>query len=74
MNNKPIAIRISEDLDNRLTKLAKMTNRSKGFYAREAIATHIEDLEDTYLALQLSESIGKTYTLEEVEKMCDLDP
>jgi len=45
-----LALRLPEDIENRLTELSRRTGRTKSFYAREAILTHLEDLEDAYLA------------------------
>lgn len=45
-----LALRLPPELEARLDALAKKTGRTKSFYAREAIAEHIEDLEDLYLA------------------------
>ena len=47
-----LAIRLPEDLENRLEALAKRTGRTKTFYARQAIERHLEDLEDIYDAEQ----------------------
>ncbi|MGL5130860.1 MAG: type II toxin-antitoxin system RelB family antitoxin, partial [Aeromonas popoffii] len=47
-----LAIRLPDDIETRLTVLAAQTGRTKTFYAREAILTHLEDLEDYYLAAQ----------------------
>ena len=47
-----LAIRLPVDIEARLEVLAKATGRTKTFYAREAIVSHIEDLEDLYLAEQ----------------------
>ena len=49
---KQTAIRLSDDLNERLVNLAKQTGRTVTYYMREAIATHIDDLEDIYLAEQ----------------------
>jgi len=68
-----IALRLSPELDKRLTMLAKKTHRSKSYYAREALERYIEDLEDYYLGLAVQDNPGTVYTLSEVEKMCDLD-
>ena len=68
-----IALRLTHELDKRLTMLAKKTHRSKSYYVREALEHYIEDLEDYYLAMHVLENPGKIYTLEEVEKMCELD-
>ena len=45
-----LAVRIDESLEKRLSALAARTGRTKTFYAREAIETHLDDLEDFYLA------------------------
>jgi RHH-type rel operon transcriptional repressor/antitoxin RelB len=60
-----LAIRLPEDIEKRLEKLAKRTGRTKTFYAREAILEHIEDLEDIYLAEKRLESlrVGRTRSI-----------
>jgi RHH-type rel operon transcriptional repressor/antitoxin RelB len=72
-----LAVRLPEDLENRLTALAEKTGRSKTFYVREAIAEHLEDLEDLYLAEQQMTQIRagrlKTIPLEEVMKRYGLE-
>jgi RHH-type transcriptional regulator, rel operon repressor / antitoxin RelB len=68
-----IALRLPDELDHRLSVLAKKTHRSKSYYVREAVEHYIEDLEDYYLARYVLENPGKIYTLEEVEKLCGLD-
>lgn len=45
-----LTVRLPEDIDKRLTHLAKVTNRPKSFYVREALERALEDLEDGYLA------------------------
>lgn len=66
-----LAIRLPEEIEARLDKLAKRTGRSKTFYAREAILEHLDDLEDLYLAEQVVRRIRsgeeKTASLDEVE-------
>ena len=47
-----LAIRLSDEIESRLDSLAKQTGRTKTFYAREAILTHLEDLEDDYLSAE----------------------
>jgi RHH-type transcriptional regulator, rel operon repressor / antitoxin RelB len=44
------SIRLPDELDARLARLASKTGRSKSFYIKEAIEEHIADLEDFYLA------------------------
>ena len=66
-----LALRLPEDLEARLEALAAKTGRTKSYYAREAIAEYIDDLEDLYLAQkrQALRERGKTLTvpLSEVE-------
>ena len=60
-----LAIRLPTKMEKRLAALAKKTGRTKTFYAREAIAEHIGDLEDLYLAerrLEDAES-GRSQTI-----------
>lgn len=71
-----LAIRLPEDIDQRLTALAKRTGRTKTFYAREAIMAHLEDLEDYYLAAEaydeFMQSGESARPLDEVERRLDL--
>ena len=67
-----LAIRLPEEIEIRLERLARATGRTKTFYACEAILAHLDDLEDLYLAEQrvIENRAGRsrTYTLEEVER------
>lgn len=45
-----LALRLPEDVEERLSKLAKATGRTKTYYATQAIIEKIEELEDYYLA------------------------
>lgn len=47
-----ISLRLPKDVEIRLGNLAKLTDRTKTFYATEAILDHLDDLEDLYLAEQ----------------------
>lgn len=73
MNKSMIAIRLPAEIDDRLTALAKRTGRTKTYYAREAILRLIEDLEDTYIAVERLEKPGRRLSMEEVEKRLGLD-
>ena len=67
-----LALRLPEDIETRLDKLAKATGRTKSFYAREAILEHLADLEDLYLAEKRLKAVrsgkAKTYSLTDVER------
>jgi RHH-type rel operon transcriptional repressor/antitoxin RelB len=47
-----LTIRLDKKTEARLSGLARTTGRTKTFYAREAILEHLEEMEDTYLALE----------------------
>jgi RHH-type transcriptional regulator, rel operon repressor / antitoxin RelB len=43
------SIRLSDELDARLERLASKTGRTKSFYIKEAIEEHIADLASTFV-------------------------
>ncbi|KMK52419.1 CopG family transcriptional regulator [[Actinobacillus] muris] len=45
-----LALRLPEEIETRLQRLADETGRSKTFYAKEAILKYLEDMEDIFLA------------------------
>ncbi|MFT9099946.1 MAG: DUF6290 family protein, partial [Zymomonas mobilis subsp. pomaceae] len=65
-----LAIRLPEEIEVRLSELAKATGRTKTFYAREAILQHLEELEDIYLAearaIKIRSGETKTISLDNV--------
>ena len=63
-----LALRLPPEIEKRLSEIAKKTGRTKSFYAREAILTHLEDLEDAYLARKALEEGGERTSLEDVVK------
>lgn len=72
-----IAVRLPAEIETRLDSLAKATGRTKTYYVREAILTHLEDLEDTYMAekayLEFVRSGEKGIPLEEVERRLGME-
>ncbi len=68
-----LAIRLPEDIENRLASLAAKTGRTKTFYAKEAIMEHLDDIEDKYLAINRLENPGKRWSLDDLEQDSDLD-
>jgi len=67
-----IAVRLQEDQEIRLDRLADMTGRTKTYYVREAIEKHLDELELVYLAEQRVSNIrsgkSKTTSWEEIKK------
>jgi len=67
---KPVALRLPDDVAQRLKRLADRTGRSKTFYMLEAIREHLDDLEDLYLAeqrlIELQAGRSQPESLEEV--------
>ena len=72
-----LAIRLPEEIEKRLERLAKRSGRTKTYYAREAILRHLEDMEDLQIAEERlrasNEGRSRTYTQEEVERELGLD-
>ncbi|MCC7517359.1 MAG: TraY domain-containing protein [Pseudomonadales bacterium] len=68
-----LAIRLPQDVENRLTQLAAKTGRTKTFYAKEAILEHLDDMEDKYLAINRLENPGKRWSLAALEQGSDLE-
>lgn len=68
-----LAIRLPQEVETRLAELAERTGRTKTYYAREAIIHYLEDLEDTYLAIDRLEHPQRRWTLEELEQELDLE-
>ena len=68
-----IAIRLPADIDDRLTALAKRTGRTKTYYAREAILRLIDDMEDTYIAIERLEKPGIRLSMNDAEKELGVD-
>jgi len=59
-------IRLPLEIETRLSALAKRTGRTKTYYAREAIITYLNDLEDYYLIESTKNE--KTCSFDEVVK------
>jgi RHH-type transcriptional regulator, rel operon repressor / antitoxin RelB len=68
-----LAVRIPDEMEIRLQKLASLTGRPKSFYVREALEAHLEEIEDTYTALYRLEHPAKRWTLEDLERGLDLE-
>ena len=71
-----VGVRVPDEVDERLTNLARTTGRSKSYYVREALVEHLADLEDIYMADHVTERIRKgderVFGIDEVEKRLGL--
>ncbi|MBF0468285.1 MAG: ribbon-helix-helix protein, CopG family [Desulfamplus sp.] len=71
-----LSIRLPEDLATRLNFLAAQTNRTKSFYAIEAIRRYLEDLEDLYFGEKAYKEFilsgEKALSTKEVQKELEL--
>ena len=54
-----LSIRLPEEIDTRLERLAEEADQTKSDYAREAILEKIEEMEDLQLAGQVMERVRK---------------
>ncbi len=70
-----LSIRLDKELEARLNNLVSKTGRSKSFYAKKALESYIEDVEDYNLAVAaLEQDDGTRYSLEEVMKYFNVKP
>ena len=63
-----LTIRLENELERQLEKLADETGRSKAYFVREAIKNYLEDRSDYLLALKRLEQAGPRVSLEEIER------
>lgn len=68
-----LAIRLPNEIEDRLNALAAKTGRTKTFYAKEAILEHLGEMEDRYLAINRLEKPGKRWSLDDMEQDLDVD-
>lgn len=68
-----LSVRLKPELEERLSRLAKQTGRTKTYYASQLIEENIDELEDRYLAESRLEKRGKTFSSAEARKLLGLD-
>ena len=68
-----LAVRLPEDIEERIAELASRTGRTKTYYVKEAIMGQIDELEDKYLALDRLENPAKRWSLEDMEQGRDME-
>lgn len=67
-----LAIRLNEEIEQRLQHLSEKTGRTKTYYAREAILNYLQDMEDYYLAEERAQKAAKRWSLEDLIDEKDL--
>jgi RHH-type transcriptional regulator, rel operon repressor / antitoxin RelB len=55
----PTSVRLSSEVEKRLSALSVKTARSKAYYLREIIERGLEDVEDYYLAVEAMERLKR---------------
>lgn len=75
--SKQTAVRLPDEVFERLNALAARTGRTATFYIREAVEEHLDELEDLYLAEDVlarrKAGDDKTLTLDELSRDLGLD-
>ncbi|MBE9046743.1 TraY domain-containing protein [Pleurocapsales cyanobacterium LEGE 10410] len=73
MDSETVAVRLEKELNQRLVTLATKTGRSKSFYVKQALSRYLEDMEDTYLAIDRIENPGVRVSMEEAKRILDVE-
>lgn len=68
-----LSVRLPEDIEQRLAKLAADTGRTKTFYVKEAMQQYIDEMEERYIAIDRLEKPVKRWSLDDLENDIDLD-
>ena len=69
----PISIRLGDDIEQRLERLAQLTGRTKTYYIRQAVIEKLDDLEDIYIAQQRLENPAERVGIAEVRRELGVD-
>ncbi len=68
----PTSIQLSAEYEHRIAAIASMTGRTKASLIREMIDRSIDDIEDYYLAVEISERVRngeeEVFTTEEIRR------
>lgn len=57
MSSSVLSLRLPQELKTRLDRLSDRTQRPAAMYVQEALEAHLEDLEDYYDAVEISQRI-----------------
>ena len=68
-----LSVRLPKEMQERIEKLSKATQRPKSFFVKEALANYLEDMEEYYEVLKRTNDPKKNLiTIEELEKALEL--
>ena len=63
-----LSVRLSKEMEERITRLAKSTQRPKSFFIKEALANYLDDMEDYHDVLKRQNDENRNLiSLEELE-------
>jgi RHH-type transcriptional regulator, rel operon repressor / antitoxin RelB len=68
-----LAVRLSNETENRINRLAEKTGRSKSYYVRKAIEEFLEDEEDYLLAISRLEEKNQRISFEKVRQLVGME-
>ncbi len=68
-----ISVRLDEEMEKKLERLAKETKRPKSFFVKEALGNYLDDMIDYYEAMKRKNDPDRELiTLEEMKKALGL--
>jgi len=68
-----LSVRLPKEMQERIEKLSKATQRPKSFFVKEALTNYLEDMEEYYEVLKRTNDPKKNLiTIEELEKALEL--
>jgi len=68
-----LAVRLTKELEDELTKLAASSGRSKSYYVKEALTSYLQDHSDYMLALAALERQEPRTSLADMRKELGLE-
>jgi RHH-type rel operon transcriptional repressor/antitoxin RelB len=68
-----LSIRLPEEMETRINRLAESTQRPKSFFVKEALENYLDDMEDYYDVLKRqNDPTRNLITLKELENALDV--
>ncbi len=68
-----LSVRLTKEMEERIDKLAKSTQRPKSFFVKEALSNYLDDMEEYYEVLKRRNDPNRNLiTLDELERALDV--